>query len=209
MKTFKNNLHIVVILFAVLATSCSSMLKVSNDFDRNANFSIYKTFSVYSVKTSGSVSQLNADRIVAAIKAEMISKGYSYVEANADLTINAITILKDKQSVSTATNYYGYGGLYRPYGYYGGLGLGANTSVSTYNYKDGSLTIEMVDSKTTKMVWQGIGNKEIDRASKDPDGDIKKAVALIMESFQQNSVIHQAKRASGRCSFLFLTPRNV
>lgn len=183
MKTSKLSLYLIVIGLSILAASCGSTLKVTNDYDRNTNFSNYKTFSVYSVKTTGSVSQLNADRIVNAIKAEMTAKGYSYVESNGDLTINAITILKDKQSVSATTNYYGYGGLYRPYGYYGGMGMASNTSVSTYHYKDGSLTIEMVDAKTTKMVWQGIGNKEIDRASNDPDADIKKAVTLIMESF--------------------------
>jgi hypothetical protein len=180
MKNSKINQYLLIITLSVFAVSCSSTLKVTNDFDRNANFSTYKTFSVYSVKTTGSVSQLNAERIVNAIKADLTSKGFKYLESNGDLTINAITILKDKQSVSTTTNYYGYGGLYRPYGYYGGMG---NSSVTTYNYRDGSLTIEMVDTKTTKMVWQGIGNKEIDKVSKDPDAAIKAAVNKILAGF--------------------------
>ena len=58
-----------------------------------------------------------------------------------------------------------------------------NTSVTTYSYRDGSLTIEMVDTKTTKMVWQGIGNKEIDKVSKDPDAAIKAAVNKILSGF--------------------------
>ena len=180
MKPNRINQFLQLITISVFAISCSSTLKVTNDFDKNANFSSYKTFSVYSVKTSGSVSQLNADRIVNAIKENLTAKGLTYAESNADLTINAITLLKDKQSISTTTDYYGYGGLYRPYRYYGGVG---NTSVTTYNYKDGSLTIEMVDTKTTKMVWQGIGNKEIDKSSKDPDSAIKEAVAKILAAF--------------------------
>ena len=183
MKTSKISQFLLIITLSVLVASCGSTLKVTNDYDKSANFSTYNSFSIYSVKTTGSVSKLNADRIVEAIKAEMISKGLKYVESNGDLTINAITILKDKQSVTASTNYYGYGGLYRPYGYYGGMGMGANTSVSTYSYKDGSLTIEMVDTKTTKMVWQGIGNKEIDKASKDPDTAIKNAVKEIMAAY--------------------------
>ena len=168
-----------LITLSVIVASCGSGLKITNDFDRNANFSNYKTFSVFSVKTTGSVSQLNADRIVNAIKTDLTDKGFKYVVSKGDLTINAITILKDKQSFSTATNYYGYGGLYRPYGYYGSLG----TTVISYSYKDGSLTIEMVDTKTTKMVWQGVGNKEIDKASKDPDSAIKAAVTKILAAF--------------------------
>ncbi len=183
MKTNKISQFLLIITLSIVAASCGSTLKVTNDYDKTANFLIYKSFSIYSLKTTGSVSQLNADRIVNSIKAEMIAKGYNYVESNGDLTINAITILKDKQSVSASTNYYGYGGLYRPYGYYGGMGMASNTSVSTYNYKDGSLTIEMVDAKSTKMVWQGIGNKEIDSPSKDPDTAIREGVNKIMASF--------------------------
>jgi hypothetical protein len=183
MKTSKKSQLLLIIILAFLVASCGSTLKVTNDYDRSANFSNYHSFSIYSVKTTGSVSKLNADRIVDAIKAEMIEKGLKYVESNADLSINAITILKDKQSVTSSTNYYGYGGLYRPYGYYGGMGMATNTSFATYSYRDGSLTIEMVDTKTTKMVWQGIGNKEIDKVSKDPDTAIKNAVKEIMAAY--------------------------
>ena len=183
MKTNKISQFLLIITLSILAASCGSTLKVTNDYDKTADFSKYKSFSIYSLKTTGSVSQLNADRIVNSIKAEMIAKGYNFVESNGDLTINGITILKDKQSVSASTNYYGYGGLYRPYGYYGGMGMASSTSVSTYNYKDGSLTIEMVDTKSTKMVWQGIGNKEIDSPSKDPDTAIREGVKKIMASF--------------------------
>jgi hypothetical protein len=183
MKTSKIFQFLLIITISIIAVSCGSTLKVTNDYDKTANFSNYKSFSIYRLKTSGSVSQLNAERIVNSIKAEMIAKGYNYVESKGDLTINAITILKDKQAVSASTNYYGYGGLYRPYGYYAGMGMASTTSVSTYNYKDGSLTIEMVDTKSTKMVWQGIGNKEIDGPSKDPDTAIRNGVNKIMATF--------------------------
>ncbi len=180
MKTSKISQFLFILTISIFTISCSSSLRVTNDFDRAANFSSYHSFSIYSVKTTGSVSQLNANRIVNAIKENLIAKGLKYTESNGDLTINAITILKDKQSVTSSTNYYGYGGLYRPYGYYSGMG---NTSVTTYHYKDGSLTIEMVDTKTTKMVWQGIGNKEIDKQSKNPDSEIKAAVTKILADF--------------------------
>lgn len=180
----KYALAMAVFLFAA---SCGPTLKVSTDYDKNAVFSNYKTFSVYNLKTTGSVSQLNADRIVNAIKAELTSKGFQEAGSNADLIINAVTVLKDKQSVSSSTNYYGYGGIYRPYSYWGGgMGVGS-TTVSTYNYKDGSLVIDIVDNKTQKMVWQGTGNSEIDKAPKDPDAAIKAAVTKILANFPPDS----------------------
>ncbi len=180
----KYALGMAIILFAA---SCGSTLKVYTDFDKNAVFSNYKTFSVYNLKTTGSVSQLNADRIVNAIKAELTSKGFQEAGSNPDLIINAVTLLKDKQSVSASSNYYGYGGIYRPYGYWGGgMGVGS-TTVSTYTYKDGSLIIDVVDNKTQKMVWQGTGNAEIDKAPKDPDAAIKAAVTKILANFPPDS----------------------
>ncbi len=174
-------------LFAILLTACGPTLKVTSDYDKDANFTGYKSFNFYNLKTTGSVSQLNADRIVNAIKAELISKGYKENSVSPDLMVNAVTILKDKQSVSATTNYYGYGGLYRPYSYWGGGMAYGTTSVNTYNYKDGSLVVDIVDAKSNKMVWQGTGNSEIDKAPKDPTEVINKAVTKIMESFPANA----------------------
>ncbi|HQS56000.1 MAG TPA: DUF4136 domain-containing protein, partial [Sediminibacterium sp.] len=168
MKTLiqKYALGMAVLLFAA---SCGPALKVSTDFDKNAVFSNYKTFSVYNLKTTGSVSQLNADRIVNAIKSELTTKGFQEAGNNADLIINAVTVLKDKQSVSASTNYYGYGGIYRPYSYWGGgMGVGS-TTVSTYNYKDGSLIIDIVDNKTQKMRVRSTGGPVSPFSPRGPD----------------------------------------
>src|SRR6187399_328936 len=171
------------IVGAALLTACESTLKVTHDYDKSVNFSGYKTYGFYDFKTSGSVSQLNADRIINAIKAELSRKGLKETGSNPDLLVNAMTILKDKQEVTATTNYYGYGGAYRPYGYYGGAGASGYTTYNTYEYKDGSLIIDIVDTKTNKMIWEGIGNKDIDHAPKNPEEAINKAVAAIMANF--------------------------
>ena len=169
----------------VLVISCSAPLKVNTDYDKSVNFSNYKTFSVYNLKTTGSVSQLNAERITNAIRNEMTKKGFTETSNNADLMVNAVVVLKDKQTTTATTNYYGYGGMYRPYGYYGGMGMGAmgTTSVNTYEYKAGTFIIDVVDSKTQKMIWEGTGNKDFDSAPKNPDEAITNGVASIMAGF--------------------------
>jgi len=171
-----------IALFGLLLASCGTTVNVSSDYDRANNFSNYKTFTVYDIKTKGQVSSLNADRIVNAIKSEMTRKGFVESSTNADLQINALTFLKDKQAVTANTNYYGYGGDYRSYGYWG-AGIGGSTSYDTYNYKDGSLIIDIIDSKTKKMVWTGTGNAEIDKAPKNPDEFISGAVKKILAAF--------------------------
>ncbi len=163
----KVNFYFIALASMIIA-SCGTTVNVSSDYDRANNFSGYKTFSVDDPKTKGQVSSLNAERIVNAIKAEMTKKGFTESASNPDLHINAMTFLKDKQSVTANTNFYGYGGGYRSYGYWGGGGVTGTTTYNTYNYKDGSLIIDIVDTKTNKLVWTGTGNAEIDKARKIP-----------------------------------------
>jgi hypothetical protein len=57
------------------------------------------------------------------------------------------------------------------------------TTYSVDEYKDGSLIIEVVDAKTKNLLWEGIGNKEIDKPAKDLDAAVKDAVAKILAGY--------------------------
>lgn len=190
MNIKKTNLRLILIFLLGLFYSCSPTVKVTNDYDHGISFSEFKTFAVYDLKAQeGQISQLNADRITKAIRTEMIAKGFTESN-NPDLKVNAVTILKNKTSVSANTNFYGYGGMYRPYGYWGGGGMmgTANTTVDTYDYVDGSLVIDIVSTKTQKMIWQGIGNSQIDSKPDNPDEFINGAVKKILEGFPPGMV---------------------
>jgi hypothetical protein len=45
------------------------------------------------------------------------------------------------------------------------------------------LIIDIIDPKTKQLIWEGIGNKEIDKPSSDPDKAISAAVKSIMAGF--------------------------
>ncbi|KLT70694.1 MULTISPECIES: DUF4136 domain-containing protein [Flavobacterium] len=182
----RTNLRLIPVLLLVLLYSCSPTVKVTTDYDHAANFSEFKTFAVYDLKAQeGQVSQLNVDRVTKAIRAEMIAKGFSETSSNPDLKVNAVSILKNKQSVTADSNFYGYGGMYRPYGYWGGGAMmgGATTTFNTYDYVDGSLVIDIVSTKTQKLVWQGIGNSQIDSRPDNPEEFIAASIKKILEGF--------------------------
>jgi hypothetical protein len=146
-------------LFAVLGWSCEPSLKVSSDYDKSVSFGQFKTFSVSSSpEEHESISQLNHDRIVNAIRSEMIKKGFQEASASPDLVVHPVTIFKDKVSVSSTTNYYGYGGVYRPYYWGGGMGVSGTTNYDVQHYKDGSLIIDVVDANL-KTGLARTGNK--------------------------------------------------
>src|SRR4051812_29868304 len=150
-------------LLAILQlSSCAPALKVTSDYDHAADFSRYSTFAIYDISSKNAVSELNVARVIKALRENMTGKGYVEVTENADLVVNATSILKKKQTVTASTDYYGYGGYYRPYGYWGAGGTGSNTTFNTYDYVDGSLIIDVVNNREKKLLWQGIGNAEID-----------------------------------------------
>jgi|SRR5215204_6431592 len=170
---------------ALIFWGCGSSLKVTSDYDKSANFQQYKTFSLERVSDTvkQTISQLHRDRIYNAVKAQMVGKNFQESSSNPDLIVLALGVLRDKQSVSSTTNYYGYGGYYRPYGWGGGMGGSGYTTYNVDNYKEGSIIIDVVDAKTQKLVWEGVGNKDIDSPSKDPDKAISDAIATIMAKF--------------------------
>jgi hypothetical protein len=178
---------IALLFFSVVR--CGSVISVTNDYDKGVDFKKYKTFSFYHLKTTGEVSQVNADRLVNAIVLEMKGKGFVESSDNPDLLINAVTVLTEKEAVSVSSEYYGYGGYYRPYAYGYGYGYGTgypveNTAaVNTYNYRDGTIMIDILEAKSEKLIWEGTGTAEINTKPSDPAKAIGYAVSVIMESF--------------------------
>jgi hypothetical protein len=186
MKAYLSFNRLLPLAILIIAMSCGPSLKVNTDYDKSVNFTSYKTFALYKAdEIHEGISQLNKDRIANAIKSEMIKKGYQENVSSPDLLVNPVAIFKDRTSVSSTTNYYGYGGMYRPY--YGGGGMSGTTSYDVQHYKDGSLIIDVLDASTKKLIWQGIGNKEIDGPVKDPDTKIPQAIASIMAEFPPGS----------------------
>ncbi len=179
--TIKN---LLLILPAALMFSCKPTLKVNSDYDRSANFSVYKTFSLYYLVTNRNINELNEDRIWNSIRATMSKKGYIETNQNPDLVVNALSVLKNKKYVTANGSAYSYG-AYRPYGYWGGgyRTVSGSTTFQTGNYKEGSLVIDVVDSKTNKLVWEGTGNAEFEKKPKNPDEAISKAINKILADF--------------------------
>jgi hypothetical protein len=179
---------LLLALPATILFSCKPTLKVNSDYDRAANFSSYKTFSLYYLVTNKNINALNEERIWNSIRATLSKKGYIETNHNPDLVVNALSVLKNKSYVTANSAGYGYG-AYRPYGVWGGgyRSVSGQTTFQTNKYKEGSLIIEVVDTKTNRLVWEGTGNAEFEKKPKNPDEAIGKAVDKIMAGFPQGN----------------------
>jgi len=154
---------VIFLLIIMIAVAGCSSVKVSSDFDKSASFASYKTYSFTDEALTIPLDDLNKNRLIDAISAELTAKGFTKQDANPDVLIN-INIKAEKKQTATATSSggygYGYGAGYR-YGGWGGYG-GGTTYVSYDSYTDGTLFIDMIDAAKKQLVWQGRGTKTID-----------------------------------------------
>ncbi len=158
MKTMKIlALPVMALLFL---SSCVSV-RVLSDYDKDANFKEYKTYAFYKTGIDKAhISDLDKKRILKAIEAEMSSRGMVKAQ-DPDLLISIFT--KEREQVDVYNNYWGgmYGWGWSPY-YWGGYGYGYGpgwgwNSPSVSTSTQGSLYIDLIDTKNKELVWQGKG----------------------------------------------------
>jgi hypothetical protein len=148
---------------------------VSYDYDKGADFSRLRTYAW--VPGHSLKDELNHKRVVAAIDAELASKGLVRVEpgANPDMLV-AYHATFDKDLRITAFSS-GWGG-YR----FGGTRSGSATIDTILN---GTLVVDIVEAKTGSIVWRGVASKEVD-VKADPekrDKNIRKAAEKLLKSY--------------------------
>ncbi len=173
--------NVVIVLAFMSLVACSSV-QVSYDYDKEANFTKYKTYE-YTQETKelgGSSGQLIRDRLLASVDQEMTSRGYTKTEGGADLMVE-LHIKAEQKTTATAYNTGGvYGGRYGYYRY-GGMG----TTINYNQYTDGTLFINVADKSTDKLIWQGRGTKTLDEnaSPEKRDSSIKNAVKTIFAKY--------------------------
>ena len=143
-------LKLLFLLCLVILTSCSSV-KVVSDYDTKVDFTSYKTFAFYKKGIDkASVSDLDKKRIMRAVEAELVAKGFSK-SANPDILVSIFTKSREQVNVSDNNIGIGWGWGYNPW-FYG------RTNININQYTEGTLFIDFIDKKTNELIWQGIGS---------------------------------------------------
>ncbi|MEQ8304470.1 MAG: DUF4136 domain-containing protein [Cyclobacteriaceae bacterium] len=179
----KNTIYVLIALFMA---GCSS-IKVTSDYDKEADFTKYSTFMYYgwSENSDKILNDFDKKRIEEAFKDEFSKRGWNLTQSDADATVSLFIVVDQKTSYTSYTNHYGggmYGGMYGPrYGY--GMGGMSTTTTQRNDYLEGTLIVDVFDTEEKKHIWQGIGKKTINEDSKDREGDIRYAVSAIMKQF--------------------------
>lgn len=172
MKTLKFLPLLLLFVFA----SCSS-IRVNQDYDRNADFSQYKTYAYHkSGIDKVEVSDLDKKRILRSIDEAMAAKGFTKSE-NPDVIINFFTKEREQVDVNqfNAGWGYGWGWGWNPWIW------GGRTSVNRYT--EGTLTIDVIDAKKKELIWQGQGEGVLTKNVDKKDEKVKEFVSKILEQY--------------------------
>ena len=167
-----------VILKLILIISCSAIYDVSYDYDRTTDFSSLRSYRWLPVPENTKINSLDLMRIKTAIKTELEKKGLEEALINPDFLIAWHWGTKDKVNVRS----WGYG--YGPWGRYWG-GYWGDAGVSVYQYEEGTLIIDFVESKSKDLFWRGSAKSDVDSAKTPEKRDklINNAVEKILNNF--------------------------
>ena len=176
----------VVSVFLLVTAGCATGPSIRVDKDPNTDLTQYKTFGFFDqVATDrAQYSTLITERLKNATRTQLERVGYTYKEQDADLRVNFYLNVTEKQEIrstpssSVGVGYYGYrGGMYGAWG-------GYPYDVETVNYREGTLSIDLVDASKSQLVWQGVAEGRVsDEARKNPGPAIDAVVAEIFRNF--------------------------
>ena len=172
---------ILPILALALLSSCTS-LKVTQDYDKTAPFSTYKTYQFTQEVASLPVSDINKSRLTTAVETEMAAKGFTKSD-KPDVLIDIKVKTKEIQTATANTS--GTGGYYGR-GYRYGWGGGFSTTTINYDsYTEGTVFFDMIDVAKNQLVWQGraVGTFEPDLSAEKREANIKNGTHQVFMQY--------------------------
>ena len=176
-----------VLIFSlfVLGTTVTVAQDVRYDFDKDKDFSKYKTYKWVPIKGADQPDELTTRQVTAAFDTELATKGFTKTDSDtADLYIGFQTAIGSEKQFTSYSTDWGYGGGWGR-GWYGG-GMGSSTTYgSTSTVYVGQLDLSIYDPAQKQMVWRGVATKTLDPKAKPEkkQKNITKAVQKLLKNF--------------------------
>lgn len=151
-----------LLLAGSIATATAVAQDVRTDYDRDANFAQYHTFSIYRVHASDGIME---NRLRRNIAASLTERGFREVPQGGDLAITAIGGVRNRQEFNTFYSGFGPGwGYGRWGGMYGWGGFGGGPSRTTvYNIPIGTMAIDVYEARSHQLLFRGTAVDDLSR----------------------------------------------
>lgn len=177
----------LIAVLALIISGCSST-KITADYEKEVDFTQYKTFSFLDWQENSEevVNDINKKRIRNAFIQEFKNRGVEYVESGGDIALSIYIVISKETSVTAYTNYYNYGGYgrYSRYGYGWGGGYGsASTTYSQNDYLKGTVVTDLFDNASGDQVWQGVMTGTLSDNHEKREKKIPSAIKGLMQKY--------------------------
>jgi len=170
----------------LLVAGTATAQEVRYNFDKNTDFSRFKTYKWVNVKEATKLNDLVDKQIKASIDTQLAAKGLVRTDdEKADLFVAYQAAVGQEKQFSSYSSGWGYGA-----GWGGGwYGPGGTTSTTTTGQTStiyvGQLGVDMYDSANHDLVWRGIASKTIDENAKPEkqQKNLDKALKKLFKNF--------------------------
>jgi hypothetical protein len=173
-------------VWLLLAAGAALGQDVRYNFDKNTDFSRFKTYKWVSLKDAPQVNDLTAKQIKAAVDSELTTKGLTKVDDdNANLYVAYQAGIGQEKQFTSYSSDWGYGGGWYRGGWYGGMGGMSTTTGQTETIYVGQLALDMYDSANKDLVWRGLASKTINVKAKPEkqEKNLAKAVKKLLKNY--------------------------
>src|ERR1700756_774372 len=157
---------------------------VRYNFDKDTDFSKFKTYKWVVLKDAPQVNDLVDKQIKDAIDAQLATKGLSKVDGdNADLLIGYQVGMNTEKQFTSYDSGWGYGpGWYRGGWYGGGGGMTTGSTSTIYN---GQLVVDLYNPQGHDLIWRGVVSKTLDPKAKPEkrEKNLNKALTKLFKKY--------------------------
>jgi hypothetical protein len=181
----KKKPSVLTLALAVLLASAVTAFAqdVRYNFDKQADFSQFKTYKWVTLKGAQAPNDLVDMQIKAAVDAELAMKGLKRTDADtADLYVGYQSAINTEKQYTSFDTGWGYGPGWYGGGWYGGGGINTTTGQTSTIYV-GQLAVDMYQPGQKQLVWRGVASKTLDTKAK-PEKQQKNLAKAMTKLFK-------------------------
>lgn len=181
----KKSILLGAIAVSVLALGSARAQDVRYNFDKNTDFTKFKTYKWVALKDATSVGDIMDKNIKAAIDSQLALKGLTKTDGEtADLFVGYQGAVGQEKEFTSYNSSWGYGGGWYGGGWYGGPSSSMTTGQTSTIYV-GQLALDMYDSAGKDLVWRGVVSKTLDAKAKPEkqEKNLNKAVTKLLKNY--------------------------
>lgn len=156
----------------ILFSSCTSY-RIISDYEKNVNYSSFKTYQVMNHKDGfpAGADPENRQQVIQAIQFEMNTLGYSESK-QPDLLVAWFVKVKDVETVDFYMNYYDEWDVHR--------------EMQIVEYQEGTLVVDLIDVKNNRVIWHAKTSDRVYAGMPNLDEKIKNVVEAMFDKYEKD-----------------------